>query len=197
MKCPVCTTVELIMTNMKHLAVLALICASMALCGCSSEKAPEPPQKIPAITLSPADKELLRAFQKDILSAENLADKAVKLAGDELKNVIKGGEVSLNLTAIIDKAKAECLLAGETLAKKAVPEALPSEAKTLLNDGKTGLSAAYKTYGESFDSVRSFVTDKNPMALFEYRKKYSQAQELSTGATDKIKQIMMAAGVAP
>ena len=47
------------------------------------------------------------------------------------------------------------------------------------------------------NSVRSFVTDKNPLALFEYRKKYSQAQELSTGATAKIKQIMMAAGVAP
>ncbi len=181
---------------MKHLAVSALICAIMALCGCSTEKAPEPQQKLPAITLSPADKELLRAFQKDILNAENLADKAVKLAGDELKNVIKGGEVSLNLSSIIDKAKAECLLAGETLAQKSVPEALTPVMKTLLNDGKTGLSAAYKAHAESFDSIRSFVTDKNPMALLEYRKKYSQAQELSTEATDKIKQIMMAAGVA-
>ena len=181
---------------MKYLAVIALICASMALYGCSTEKAPEPPPKIPAITLSPADKELLRAFQKDILSAENLADKAVKLAGAELKNVIKGGEVSLNLPSIIDKAKAECLLAGETLAQKAVPEALTPAMKTLLNEGKSGLSAAYKAYAESFDSVRSFVTDKNPMALLEYRKKYGQAQELSTGATDKIRQVMTAAGVA-
>ena len=43
---------------MKHLAVIALICASLALCGCSTEKAAEPPPKLPAITLSPADKEL-------------------------------------------------------------------------------------------------------------------------------------------
>ena len=182
---------------MKHLAVIALICASMALCGCSTEKAPEPPPKLPAITLSPADKELLRAFQKDILSDEKLADRAVKLAGDELKNVLTGGDVSLNLPTIVAKAKAECLLAAESLARKAVPEALSPEMKSLLNEGKSGLSAAYKAYAESFDSVRSFVADKNPMALFEYRKKYSQAQALSIEATDKIKQIMMAAGVAP
>ena len=182
---------------MKHLAVIALICASLALCGCSTEKAAEPPPKLPAITLSPADKELLRAFQKDILSAEKLADRAVKLTGDELKNVLTGGEVSLNLPTIVAKAKAECLIAAELLARKAVPEALSPEMKSLLNEGKSGLSAAYQAYAESFDSVRSFVSDKNPMALLEYRKQYSQAQELSTKATAKIRQIMTAAGVAP
>jgi len=60
----------------------------------------------------------LLAFRKEILNIENLTDKVVKLAGDELMNVIKGGDVSINLPSIVDKAKAECLLAGETLAKK-------------------------------------------------------------------------------
>ena len=41
------------------------------------------------------------------MNIENLTDKAVKLAVDELKNVIKGGSVSLNLSSIVDKAKAE------------------------------------------------------------------------------------------
>jgi len=180
---------------MKHLLLPALIIVMMALCGCSTENTPAPQQQIPAITLSPVDKEKLLAFQKELLSVENLADKAVKLAGDELKNVIKGGEVSISLPSIIDKAKAECLLAGELLAKKAVPEALPPEVKVLINDGKTGLIASYKAYAESFDAIRSFFTDKNPMALLEYRKKYSQAQELYTGAADKLKTIMTAAGV--
>ena len=181
---------------MKHIVVIALICGIMAICGCSTEKAPELPQKIPAITLSPADKELLRAFQKEILSVENLADKAVKLAADELKNVLTGGEVTLNLPTILDKAKAECLLAEDSLAKKEVPDAMPPQMKTLLNEGKSGLIAAYKAYAESFDSIKSFITDKNPMALLEYRKKNAQARELSTKATDKIRQVMTAAGVA-
>jgi hypothetical protein len=43
--------------------------------------------------------------------------------------------------------------------------------------------------------VKSFITDKNPMALLEYRKKYSEAQKLFTGASDKLKQVMTAAGI--
>jgi len=179
---------------MKQITLLILISGIMTLCGCTTEKTPAPQQQIPAISLTAADKEKLQAFQKEIINIENLTDKAIKLAGDELMNVIKGG-VSINLPSIIDKAKAECLLAGETLAKKTIPEALPPEAKTLLNDGRTGLIAAYKAYAESFESVRSFVTDKNPMALLEYRKKNTQALELYNGAADKFKTIMTAAGI--
>ncbi len=181
---------------MNHIVLIALISAIMALCGCSSEKAPAPQQQLPAIKLSAVDKEKMQAFQKEILSIENLTDKAVKMAGDELKNVIKGGVISINLPSIIVKAKAECLLAGESLAKKAVPEILPPEMKSLLNDGKIGLIAAYKAYAESFEALRSFVADKNPMALLEYRKKSAQAQELYREAADKLKNVMMSAGVA-
>jgi len=181
---------------MKQIVLIALACAIMAFCGCSPEKAPESQQKIAAITLTPADKEKLMAFQKDLLNIENLTDKAVKLAGDELKNVIKGGGVSISLPSIIDKAKAECLQAGESLAKKTVPEALPPETRKLFEDGKAGLIAAYVAYAESFDAVRGFITDKNPMALLEYRKKSSQAQKLYDEAADKFKKIMTAAGVA-
>ena len=180
---------------MKKFVLLILISGIMALCGCTTEKAPVPQQQISAISLTAADKEKLQAFQKEILNIENLTDKAVKLAADELMNVIKGGGVSINLPSIVDKAKAECLLAGEALAKKAIPEALPPEVKTLLNDGRTGLIAAYKAYAESFDAIKSFVTDKNPMALLEYRKKNTQAQELYNGAADKFKTIMTAAGI--
>jgi hypothetical protein len=180
---------------LKNIVLMTLIIGFMALCGCSSEKAPAPQQQIPAITLSPADKEKLKSFQKEILNIENLTDKAIKLAVDELKNVIKGGEVSINIASVIDKAKAECLLAGESLAKKSIPEALPPEAKILLNEGKTGLVSAYKAYAESFDAIKNFLTDKNPMALLDYRKKNSQAQELYNKAADKLKTVMTAAGV--
>jgi len=181
---------------MKQITLIILMSGIMALCGCTSEKAPEPQQLIPALTLSIVEKEKLLAFQKEILNVENLTDKAVKLAVDELKNVIKGGEVSTNISSVIDKAKAECLLAGESLAGKVIPEVLPAEAKSLLNDGRTGLIAAYKAYAESFDAIKSFVADKNPMALLEYRKKNTQAQELYNGAAAKLKTVMTAAGVA-
>jgi broad specificity polyphosphatase/5'/3'-nucleotidase SurE len=180
---------------MKYIVLIGLISGIMALCACTTEKTPAPQQQIPAITLSLADKEKLQAFQQEVLNIENLTDKAVKLAVDELKNVIKGGEVSINVSSVIDKAKAECLLAGEALSKKAIPEALPPEAKSFVNEGKTGLIAAYKAYAESFDAIKSFITDKNPMALLEYRKKNSQAQELYNGAADKLKKVMTAAGV--
>lgn len=182
---------------MKHIVVIALISGVMALSGCSTEKTPEPLQQIPSITLTAADKEKLVAFQKEILSIENLTDKAIKLAVGELKNVITGGEASVTLPALIDKAKAECLKTAETLAKKSIPETLPPVAKSLLVEGKTGLITAYKAYAESFEAIRSFVVDKNPMALLEYRKKNALAQEQLSLATTKLKQILTAAGVAP
>lgn len=181
---------------MKRIIVYGLICMATALCGCTTENAPEPLQKIPAITLAPADKEKLVAFKKELLSVERFADIAVSLAGNELKKVITGGEISLSVPSIINKAKGECLLAGETLLKKTVPEALPPEAKKILTEGKTGLIDAYKGYAEAYDAMKNFVTDKNPMALLEYRKKQSQAQELFSRSTDKITMIMTAAGIA-
>lgn len=179
---------------MKHSVFFILVLGFTALCGCTSEKAADLPQKIPALTLSNTDKKKLMSFQKDLLSAENLADKAVKLAGDELKNVIKGGGIPINLPSLIDKAKAECRLAGESLAKKTVPDALPPEVKKLLNEGKIGLTAAYSAYAESFDAIKRFVADKNPLALLEYRKKSAQAQDLYTVASEKFKTVMTAAG---
>jgi hypothetical protein len=180
---------------MRHLALIVLISVITALCGCTTEKTPEPQQKLPAITLSPADKEKLIAFQKEILNIENLTDRAVKLAVDELKNVFKGGGVTINLSSIIDKAKSECLLAGESLAKKAIPETLPPEAKNLLNDARSGLITAYKVYGESFDAIRNFINNKNPMALIEYQKKSSQAKDIYNTAAEKFKIIFTAAGI--
>ena len=180
---------------MKYMAMIVIGCWIMLLCSCSSEKAPEPPGKLPSITLSPADKEKLLAFQKDILTTEKLTDKAVKLAGDQLKNFIKGGEAAVSLPAIIDKARNECKTTVEKLAIKAIPDNLPPETKKLLNESKCELITAYKTYGEAFSSIKSFAFDKNPMALLEYRKKYSQAQELVKRATDKLKMIMISAGV--
>ncbi len=180
---------------MKHIVVIALLIGFMGLCGCSTEKASAPQQQLPAIKLTAADKEKLMAFQKEILSVESIADKAVKLAVDELKSVMKGGEASLNLSSIMDKAKAECLLAGESLAKKSVPDVLPPEMKSLLNEGRVGLIASYKSYAESFESIKSFVTDKNPLALLDYRKKSAEAQKLYNEAAEKIKRIMSAAGI--
>lgn len=180
---------------MYHIVVLILVSGCLTLCGCTAEKSVEPQQKIPAITLSAPDKAKLQAFQKEVLTIESVTDRAVKLAGDELMNFVKSGGTSVNLPAIIDKAKAECQLAGEALAKKGVPEGLSPEVKGLLATGTTGLIAAYAAYGESFDAIKSFVSDKNPMALLEYRKKSSQAQELYTKASDTLKSIMTAAGV--
>jgi hypothetical protein len=181
---------------MKSISAIALASLMFITCGCSAEKPSEPSSKVPALVLSLADKENLAAFQSEVLNMENLTGRTLKIAGDELKNVMKGGETSISLPAVIDKAKVECLKTGDSLAKKAIPESLPPEAKILLNESKTGLIAAYKAYAESFDAIRSFTAEKNPMALLEYRKKNAEAQQLLNGATEKLKQIMTAAEIA-
>ena len=176
----------------KSMLLIMFVCALSA---CTPEKPAEPPQKMSSFMLSQADKDGLLVFQKNLLNTENLADKAVKVAVDEIKKVITGGEMAGSLPAIIDVTKAECFKAGEELAKSTISNKLPPELQVLLNDGKNGLIASYKAYGESFEIIKRFLADKNPMVLLEYRKKFSQAQDLYRIATDKIKQGMNAAGV--
>lgn len=164
------------------------------LVGCSSDKAPEP-QKLAPFALSLADKEKLASFQKELINVETLADSALKVAGEELKTVLTGGEVSVNLPSIIQRGKSECLKAAESLATKAVPEALPPEAQKCLKESKTGFVACYKAYAESFDCIKRFATEKNPMALVEYRKKNAEAAEQLKAARSKLKSVVAAAGL--
>lgn len=180
---------------MKLVITIALISCMFTLISCTADKAPTALQQLPAVSLSPADKEKLVVFQNDLLNIETITDKAIKIAVDELKNVIKGGTIPTDMTSVIERAKTECLLAGETLLKKSVPETLPPEMKKLLNEGQAGLVSSYKAYAESFDAIKSFINDKNPMALLDYQKKSALAKELYTNAANKFSVIMTAAGV--
>lgn len=176
---------------------LLLVIASLTIVACSQEKPAEVPQKLPAVTLAAAERESLLSFQKNLVNTEYIADKAVKVAVDEIKNVISGGQVTIDLPAIIDRTKGECLKAGTELAKSTIPAKLPPELQASLRDGRDGLIASYKAYGEAFDAIKSFTAEKNPMMLLEYRKKYSQAQELYGSAAQKIKMALSSCGIAP
>ena len=84
-----------------------VVVASLAIIACSQEKPAEVPQKLPTVTLSSAERESLLSFQKSLVNTEYIADKAVKVAVDEIKNVISGGQVSIDLPAIIERTKGE------------------------------------------------------------------------------------------
>ncbi len=138
------------------IAAIFALCLAGAVFGCSSEKPAEVIQEV--IPLSPADKEKIAAFRKEMVSLENLADKTLKLAGGEVMNIVKGGEISLSLPELARKAGAECRQTCEALAKKAVPDTLPPEIKANLSGARDGLMAGYKTSGESFAAINTFIT---------------------------------------
>ncbi len=176
------------------IAALFALCLAVAVFGCSSEKPAEVVRDV--IPLSPADKEKVAAFRKEMVNLENLTDKALKLAGSEIMNMVKGGEISVNLPDLAGKAGAECRQTCEALAKKAVPDTLPQEIKTNLSGAKDGLMAGYKLYGESFADINTFITEKKPLALIEYKQKSAQAKEQITAANDKLRKALATAGIA-
>ncbi|BCG46605.1 hypothetical protein GEOBRER4_n1412 [Citrifermentans bremense] len=175
---------------------LVLVIVSLAIIACSQEKPSEAPKKLPAVTLTPAERESLLSFQKNLLDKEYIADKAVKIAVTEIKNAISGGQATADLPAIIGRAKGECLKTGAELTQSVIPAKLPPELQASLRDGRDALIASYKAYGEAFDALRSFTAEKNPMLLLEYRKKYAEAQELYGGAAQKIKGALSSCGIA-
>jgi hypothetical protein len=176
--------------------VVLFVFASVWQMGCSSEKrSVDAQQKIVVIPISQADKDRLSAYRKDLTTIENLTDKTMKVATAEIMKIVKGGESSISITGLAEKAKAECLLTSDLLEKKAVPDNLPPEIKNFLVDGKNGMVASYKAHGESYEAVRVFLAEGKPLALLEYRTKSARARELSSGAAEKLERAMATAGI--
>jgi hypothetical protein len=164
--------------------------------GCSSEKrSVDAQQKVTVIPMSQADKDRLSAYRKDLTNIENLTDKTLKVATEEIMKIVKGGDASISVAGLAEKAKAECLQTSDLLEKKAVPDNLPPEIRNFLLEGKNGMAASYKAHGESYEAVRVFLTEGKPLALLEYRTKSARARELSGGATENLERAMATAGI--
>ena len=164
--------------------------------GCSSEnRSVDVRQNVSVIPLSQADKDRISAFRKDLTNIENLTDKTLKLATEEITKIVKGGEASISVTGLAEKAKLECLQTSDLLEKKAVPENLPPEINNFLIEARNGMAASYKAHGESYEAVRIFLAESKPLALLEYRKKSTRARELSSGATGNLERAMATAGI--
>jgi hypothetical protein len=164
--------------------------------GCSSgKKSVEAQEKVTVIPMSQADKDSLSAFRKDLTELESLTDKTMKVASEEVMKIVKGGDASISVAGLAEKAKAECLQTSDLLEKKAVPDNLPPEIRNFLVEGKNGLAASYRAHGESYEAVRVFLAEGKPLALLEYRSKSAKARELSGGATEKLERAMATAGI--
>jgi hypothetical protein len=181
---------------LKKLIVVMVIFGCAGQIGCSSEnRSVDARQKVTVIPVSQADKDRISAFRKDLTDIENLADKTLKLATEEITKIIKGGEASISVTGLAEKAKADCLKTSDLLEKKAVPDNLPPEIGNLLAEGKKGMVASYKAHGESYEAVRVFLAESKPLALLDYRKNSSRARELSGDATKNLERAMATAGI--
>jgi hypothetical protein len=181
---------------LRKIVVALLLFGCACQIGCSSEKrSVDAQQEIVVIPMSQADKDRLSAFRKDLTDFESLTDKTLKVASEEVMKIVKGGDASISVAGIAEKAKAECLQASDLLEKKAVPDNLPPEIRNFLVDGKSGMVASYKAHGESYEAVRIFLAEGKPLALLEYRTKSTRARELSRGATEKLERAMATAGI--
>jgi hypothetical protein len=176
--------------------VIILIMGFAGQTGCSSgNRSNDARQKVTVIPLSQADKDRISAFRKDLTNIENLTDKTLKLATEEITKIVKGGEASISVTGLAEKAKSDCLQTSDLLEKKAVPDNLPPEIGNLLAEGKNGMVASYKAHGEAYEAVRIFLAESKPMALLDYRKMSTRARELSGGATANLERAMATAGI--
>ncbi len=172
---------------------------TMSIFGCTSEKketqktTTAPPEQIRL--LSQADKEKILAFKKELFDIDILSKKAMTLVGEEIKLVVKGEKDSVDVAALIDKAKSESSKSFDNLLKEAVPEKLPPWFTQNLAEAKKGLLDGYRAKVVSFTAVKRFVEEKSPAALLEYKKKAAQANKLLQDAHAKLSFVLAAAGL--
>jgi hypothetical protein len=179
----------------KIFGILLMIGCALQI-GCSSEKRPvNAQQQVTVIPMSQADRDRLSTYRKELADIENPTDKTLKIATEEILKVVKGGDASIRIADLAERAREECLQTSDMLGKKAVPDNLPPEINTFLVEGKNGLVASYIAHGESYEAIRVFLAEGKPLALLEYRTKSSRARELSDRATEKLERAMATAGI--
>jgi len=178
------------------LLIAALISSLFA--GCSSDRNEKPvtptapPEEVRA--LSQGDREKIAAFEKELFSIENLSKKALAIVGNELKQVLKGEKDTVDVTALVEKAKGEASQSLNNLLTVAVPAKLPPWFTQNLMDAKKGFSDAYTAKIESFEAVKRFVDEKSPAALLEYRQKGTLADRQFQDARERLAAVLKASG---
>jgi hypothetical protein len=170
----------------------------LALVGCSSDKneisqAPPPAEQIKA--LSELDREKIAAFGKELFNIDRISAKAMALVGNEIKQVITGQKESVDAASLLDAAKGEAGKSLENMLKKAVPEGLPPWFVQNIGDAKKSFSDAYTARIASFDAIRRFIDEKNPVALIEYKQKAALADKTFRDARQKLAGILNASGL--
>ncbi len=184
---------------MKRCLFLLAAVISISIFGCSSEKtqdevsAPAPPEQVKL--LSQKDRERIMTFKKELLDIENVSKKALALVGDEIKLVAKGEKESVDVAALVDKAKIESRKSLDNLLKETVPEKLPPWFSQNLTEAKKAFQEGYTAKMESFAAVKRFIDEKSPTALLEYRLKDTQANKLLQDARGKLGLVLAAAGL--
>jgi hypothetical protein len=180
-----------------RLFVMAIM--SLAFFSCTSEKnetrvmTTAPPEQIKL--LSEADKEKIMTFKTELFDIESLSKKTLTLVGDQIMLVVKGEKDSVDVAALVDKAKSESRKSLDNLLKEAVPEKLPPWFNQNLTEAKKGFLNGYQAKAESFAAVKRFVDEKSPTALLEYKQKEDQANKLIQDARSRLALVLAAAGL--
>lgn len=184
---------------MHKISFLLAVVISLSVFGCSSEKkqdqvtVPAPAEQVKLLTQK--DRESIMAFKKELLDIENMSKKALTLVGDEIKLVVKGEKESVDVAALVDKAKVESGKSLDNLLKETVPGKLPPWFSQNLTEAKKSFQEGYTVKMESFAAIKRFIDEKSPTALLEYRQKEAQANELLKNARGKLALVLAAAGV--
>lgn len=182
---------------MRRYRFILVALSLLALVSCSSDQkeaslTPAPQEQIKA--LSQLDREKIATFGKDLFSVDRISDKAMSLAGNEIKKVVTGEKESIDVASLLDAAKGEAGKALENMLKKAVPEGLPPWFTQNLGDAKKGFFDAYTARIASFDAIRRFIDEKSPAALIEYKQKASLADKSFRVARERLAVVMKASG---
>ena len=135
------------------------------------------------------------AFNKELFDIENLSKKTLSLVGDEIKLIVKGQKVSVDVASFVEKAKSEAGKSMDNLLKEAVPGKLPPWFNQNLADAKKGFLDGYMAKVESFAAVKRFVDENSPAALLEYKQKEDQSNKLLQDARSKLTLVLAAAGL--
>jgi hypothetical protein len=183
-----------IITEIRRISGLTVFLC-LAVFGCTPERETGVTSVQEQSVVSLADREKIRVIVDELQGIEGLSHKAFELVGQEIKGLATGEKKSLDLAALVDKAKIEVLATGSGMAAKSLPAGLPPGIGQSLKEAKEGMVRAGQLKAESLEVVKRFIEEKNPVILLEYRSKLAMASKQLDGAMAKLKQVQAAAGI--
>lgn len=160
----------------------------------NSNKKKESSKKKDIVSIA-EQKRLVKSFTQKITNIEKPATKSNADFLEILKYYQEGGTSSNEVIKYAKYAKRQCDNAMFSLSDLEVPNNLPNEIESLLDDARNDLKISWSIKGTTYNNIIKYFKDYNPKRIDYFNNDVSEAHDYTVSASIKILKVQSKLGI--